>query len=177
MLTLSRQGINVASLPPPSADIPDNPKHRQLIYITLNDQILSQIQESHGKGLSITFGGNNAVLPHLIAALLSEASVSVISGIVCTDANQQGLKIGDKVHQFSGIIPESSSAPFEIYRQKTSSTSSKLDMIGRVTHKVQVRRGLDSSSMNRIKNRTEEAERERNSRKYFLFPHFPIIWS
>jgi hypothetical protein len=93
-----------------------------------------------------------------------------ISGIVYKGANQQGLKIGDKVHQFSGIIPESSSAPFEIYRQKTSSTSAKLDMIGRVTHKVQVRRGLDSSSMSRIKNRTEEAERERNSRKYFPSP-------
>lgn len=77
MLTLTRQGINVASLPPPSIDIPDNPKHRQLIYITLNDQILSQIQESHGKGLGITFGGNNAVLPHLVAAHLSEVSVSV----------------------------------------------------------------------------------------------------
>ena len=77
MLTLTRQGINVVSLPPPSADIPDNPKHRQLIYITLNDQILSQIRDSHGKGLSITFGGSNAVLPYLIAVALYAASVSV----------------------------------------------------------------------------------------------------
>lgn len=65
MLTLTRQGLDVLSLPPPSADIPENPKYRQLLYISLNDQILSQIQDSHGKGLSITFGGNNAVIPHL----------------------------------------------------------------------------------------------------------------
>jgi hypothetical protein len=77
MLTLTRQGLDVASLAPPSADIPGSPKHRQLIYITLNDQILSQIQDSHGKGLSITFGGNNAVLPPLVAAAVSDAAIFI----------------------------------------------------------------------------------------------------
>jgi hypothetical protein len=77
----------------------------------------------------------------------------------------KGLQIGQHVHKFSGIVPEAQSSPFEIYRQKTSSSTPKLDLLGRVTHKIQVRRGLDSSSMERIKNRTEEAERERNSRK------------
>jgi hypothetical protein len=58
MLSIPPQGINVLSNPPPSADVPDNPKNRQLIYITLNDQILSQIRASGGKGLSVTFGSN-----------------------------------------------------------------------------------------------------------------------
>ena|SRR5947207_1607475 len=77
----------------------------------------------------------------------------------------KGLEIGRQLHKFSGIVPEAQSSPFEIYRQKKSSSNPKLDLLGRVTHKIQVRRGLDSSSMERIKNRTEEAERERNSRK------------
>lgn len=77
----------------------------------------------------------------------------------------QGLKIGHEVHKF-GIVPEAQSSPFEIYCQKKSSSNPKLDLLGKITHKIQVRRGLDSSSMERIKNRTEEAERERNSRKF-----------
>ena len=80
----------------------------------------------------------------------------------------QGLQIGDKVHKFSAIAPETQSSPLEIYRQKTSSLNPKLDLLGRVTHKIQVRRGLDKGSMDRIKNRTEEAERERHSRKFDL---------
>lgn len=78
----------------------------------------------------------------------------------------QCIQIGDQVHKFSNIVPEAQSSPFEVYRHKHSSSSPKIDLLGRVTHKIQVRRGLDSSSMERIKNRTEEAERERNSRKY-----------
>jgi hypothetical protein len=84
-------------------------------------------------------------------------------------ANQKGLKIGDQEHKFSGVVPESANCPFEIYRTKNTSSTPKLDLIGKVTHKIQVRRGLDSSSMERIKNRTEEAERERHSRKYFPY--------
>jgi len=78
------------------------------------------------------------------------------------------LKVGDQLHKFSGVVPEA--APFEIYRQKQNGNSSgneKLSLVGRVSHKIQIRRGLDTSSMERIKNRTEEAERERQSRKYF----------
>jgi hypothetical protein len=66
MLTFPLEGINVFSSPPPSTDGPDNPKnHRQLIFITLNDQILSQIQSSGGKGLSVTFGPNAVTSPGL----------------------------------------------------------------------------------------------------------------
>jgi hypothetical protein len=61
MLTIPHNGIDVFSAPPPSADTPENPKHRQLMYITLNDDILAQISAARGKGLSVTFGGSNAV--------------------------------------------------------------------------------------------------------------------
>jgi hypothetical protein len=64
MLKIPSQGITVRPNPPPSTDIPDDPKNRQLIYITLNDQILSQIQASGGKGMSVTFGAN-AVSPSI----------------------------------------------------------------------------------------------------------------
>ena len=70
MLTIPRNGIDVLSAPPPSADVPDNPKHRQLMYIALNDEILAQIAQANGKGLSVTFGGTNAVSP---SSLLSSA--------------------------------------------------------------------------------------------------------
>jgi hypothetical protein len=88
----------------------------------------------------------------------------------------QCIQIGDQVHKFSNIVPEAQSSPFEVYRHKHSSSSPKIDLLGRVTHKIQVRRGLDSSSMERIKNRTEEAERERNSRKYSTpIPTYKIL--
>src|SRR5271155_803159 len=97
--------------------------------------------------------------------------VLLISLVWASLTDMQCLQIGDQVHKFSNIVPEAHSSPFEVYRQKHSSSSTpKIDLLGRVTHKCQVRRGLDSSSMERIKNRTEEAERERNSRKY-LYPH------
>ena len=76
--------------------------------------------------------------------------------------------MGAQIHKFSGIVPEA--APFEIYKQKQSASTSagngNLSLVGRVSHKIQIRRGLDTSSMERIKNRTEEAQRERQSRKY-----------
>lgn len=97
-------------------------------------------------------------------------SFSLLSDITYKLIYQQGLKIGNDIHKFSGIVPEAQSSPFEIYCQQKSSSNSKLDLLGRVTHKIQVRRGLDFSSMERIKNRTEEVERERNSRKY-IPPH------
>src|SRR5271169_1118180 len=72
MLTFPLDGINVFSNPPPSADGPDYPKNnRQLIYITLNDQILSQILSSGGKGLSVTFGPNAVIPPDLLFFFLS----------------------------------------------------------------------------------------------------------
>lgn len=88
----------------------------------------------------------------------------------------KGLQIGEQVHKFSGVVPEAQSSPFEVYRQKKASSGNKIDIVGRVTHKIQVRRGLDSSSMERIKNRTEEAERERNSRKYHSLSHPNLLY-
>jgi len=79
--------------------------------------------------------------------------------------------VGDKVHKFSGVTPEAAGSPLEIYRCKSASTKPKLDLLGRVTHKIQVRRGLDVTSMGRIKQRTEEAERERTSRKSVCHIH------
>jgi len=61
MLTLPSQGLSVLSMPPPSTDGADNGKQRQLMFINLNDQILSQILATGGKGLQVTFGGSNAV--------------------------------------------------------------------------------------------------------------------
>src|SRR5271170_3774971 len=120
----------------------------------------------------------------VVALLLCDYCVLLISLVWTSLIDMQCLQIGDQVHKFSNIVPEAHSSPFEVYRHKNSSSSSpKIDLLGRVTHKIQVRRGLDSSSMERIKNRTEEAERERNSRKYlhprlysntdcFLEPYF-----
>lgn len=48
-------------MPPPSTDGADNGKQRQLMFITLNDQILSQILATGGKGLKVTFAGSSAV--------------------------------------------------------------------------------------------------------------------
>src|SRR2546423_10035759 len=79
-------------------------------------------------------------------------------------AHYQGqLIIADNVHRISGVVPET--GPFEVYRHKNSSTHPKLDILGRVTHKIEVRRVIDNTSIQRIKSRTEEAERERNSRQ------------
>jgi hypothetical protein len=105
-----------------------------------------------------------------LETVLIAFAFSLLSTITHKLIYQQGLKIGNDIHKFSGIVPEAQSSPFEIYCQQKSSSIPKLDLLGRVTHKIQVRRGLDSSSMERIKNRTEEAERERNSRKY-IPPH------
>jgi hypothetical protein len=66
MLTIPSKGMNVLSMPPPSGDSPDMGKRqRQVMCITLNDQILAQILEAGGKGLSVTFGGSNAVSLHI----------------------------------------------------------------------------------------------------------------
>ena len=62
MLAIPAQGLNVLSSAPPSTENADNARNKQLLFITLNDQILSQIQASQGKGLSVTFG-SNAVRP------------------------------------------------------------------------------------------------------------------
>lgn len=66
MLAIPAQGLNVLSSAPPSAETPDNPKNKQLLFITLNDQILAQILARHGKGLSVTFGSNAVRLPTLL---------------------------------------------------------------------------------------------------------------
>jgi hypothetical protein len=77
MLTLPPQGINILSNLPPSANVLDNAN--QLIYVALNDQILREIQAGIAEGLSVTFGGKNAVsasylslnsLPSILLALL-----------------------------------------------------------------------------------------------------------
>jgi hypothetical protein len=116
-------------------------------------------------------------LPCLVVALLPcDYCVLLISLVWASLTDMQCLQIGDQVHKFSNIVPEAHSSPFEVYRHKHSSSSTpKIDLLGRVTHKCQVRRGLDSSSMERIKNRTEEAERERNSRKYLFPPLYLLI--
>jgi hypothetical protein len=59
MLTLPSQGINILSSPPPSAEVLDSVN--QLIYVALNDQILREIRAGNAEGLSVTFGGKNAV--------------------------------------------------------------------------------------------------------------------
>ena len=73
MLTLPPKGINVLSIPPPSADAPSESNSgkqpRQLMFITLNDQILSQILATGGKGLSVTFGGSNAVSSSVLISI------------------------------------------------------------------------------------------------------------
>jgi hypothetical protein len=87
MLTLPPQGINILSSPPPSADVLESAN--QLIYVALNDQILREIQAGIAEGLSVTFGGKNAVstsfplslnpLPSLLFALLQLRSRSLFS--------------------------------------------------------------------------------------------------
>jgi hypothetical protein len=63
MLSIPPEGVSVVSAPPPSPDNPNILKNRQLVFITLNDQILSQIQASGGKGITVTFGQNAVSLP------------------------------------------------------------------------------------------------------------------
>jgi hypothetical protein len=63
MLSIPPEGVSVLAAPPPSPDNLNIQKNRQLVFITLNDQILSQIQASGGKGIIVTFGQNAVSLP------------------------------------------------------------------------------------------------------------------
>jgi hypothetical protein len=168
MLDIPPQGLSVVSTPPSAADASGDLDHRQIMFITLNDQILSQIGASGGKGMTVTFGPNSVRIHSSLVywTLYHDCTVRASPCVIMFFADWKCLQIGGQLHKFSGVVPESSSSPFEVYRHKKSSSNPKLDFLGRVTHKIQVRRGLDTSSMERIKNRTEEAERERNSRKY-----------
>jgi len=79
MLAIPPQGLHVFSNSP-SPDIHGNTNCRQIMFITLNDQILSQIQTCGGKGLSIKFG------PTSVSLLVSKPFLYTLLVFCCPSA-------------------------------------------------------------------------------------------
>ncbi|CAB66442.1 RNA polymerase II transcription elongation factor Ell1 [Schizosaccharomyces pombe] len=115
--------------------------------------------------LPVALGGNEEESPLLMLVQLpKEFLEGYLSGTI-TDVSLECSDVGtsilanDRSYKCTSV-PET--APHEIYRLVDSNS---LQLVGRVSQKLQLRRELDSLTAERVKNRTQEAQKEKEEKR------------